>query len=77
MAKTTKKAKHPGGRPKGTTPPLTMVNFRADAAVLDAIDRLTAALDVTGLAGGGARSVAIRRALLDAAARLPKKGGAK
>ena len=38
--------------------------------VLDAIDKLTAALNAAGLAPGGAQRSAIRRALLDAAARL-------
>ena len=67
-----KKAKHAGGRPK-TGGPSTVVNFRADRAVLDAIDRLTAALDIPGVTASGARSVAIRRALVEAAARLDGK----
>jgi hypothetical protein len=46
------------------------VTFRADEAVLSALDRLTAALNVPGLAPGGARGVAIRRAILMAAAKL-------
>ena len=47
-----------------------MVNFRAAPEVLEAIDKLTAALDVPGRSPAGARSFAIRRALLEAAARL-------
>ena len=70
MAKTTKAAKRRGGRPKGATKPLSLVSFRADPEVLTAIGRLTSALDVPGLAASAARGVAIRRALLEAAARL-------
>ncbi len=66
MAKTTKRA----GRPKGKTPPLSLVTFRADEAVLEALDKLVVALNVPGLAPGGARGVAIRQAILTAAAQL-------
>ncbi|MEO9193773.1 MAG: hypothetical protein ABI445_08930 [Polyangia bacterium] len=75
MSATKTKAKNAGGRPKGESPPLGSVTFRADPAVLDAIERLTAAAtaDISGLAAGGARSFAIRRALLAAAAALNER----
>lgn len=64
------------GRPKGDSPPLTTVAFRADGEVMDAIELLTeAVLDVRGIAPGGARALAIRRALLAQAALL--SGGRK
>ena len=66
----TKTTKQKTGRPKGDAPPLQLVTFRADPAVLAALDKLAAAIPVDGYVASGARSVAIRRALLDAAARL-------
>ena len=52
----------------------SLVAFRADAEVLTAILKLTAAVkaEVRGLAGGNARAVALRRAILESAERLPK-----
>jgi hypothetical protein len=76
VAKQKAKAKHPGGRPKVAEPTLQMVNFRADRTVLDAIDRLAEAETADGaVLAAGARSIAIRRAILAAAARLDGKGG--
>ena len=56
------------GRPKG--PDTTAITFRADASVLEAIEKLTLALsDGKGMAPGSVRAIAIRRAILNAAAR--------
>ena len=49
-----------------------LVAFRADAEVVEAIDKLTAATDTRGINPGAARAGAIRRTLLDAAKRLEK-----
>lgn len=66
-----KRKKHPGGRPKGKTKPFTLVVFSADENVIAAINRLTAVvLSMSGIAPGFARPIAIRRALLEAAARI-------
>ena len=66
VAKTVK----PVGRPKRKGPPLVMVNFKADPATVAAIDLLTDMLP--GVVGGG-RSLAIRAALVEAAARITSK----
>ena len=58
------------GRPKGITPQLGIISFRADEETRAAIDKLTAALALPGVVGGVARGVAIRRALIDAARRI-------
>lgn len=67
MTKT--KPKNLGGRPKGLTPPLATVSFRADEETKKAIEKLTAALNLPGVVGGVARGVAIRQALIEAARR--------
>lgn len=53
---------------------MRMFNVRIDDAVEEAIDRLAAALGPEIPAGQG-RSVAVRRAILDAAKRLAARGG--
>lgn len=64
-----KTAPKKAGRPKG--PPTAAVTFRATAPVLEAIEKLTQAMpDVESMAPGSARAVAIRRAILTAAAVL-------
>ena len=79
MAKKYTKARHAGGRPKGLIPPLAVISFRADDETRKAIDKLTEAAMETlpGVVGGGARGIAIRQALLEAAAQLAgkRKGG--
>jgi hypothetical protein len=60
-------AKNVGGRPKSSRATIKMVNFRADQPTIEAIDKLEAA--VAG-AVAGARSMAIRTAILEAAERL-------
>lgn len=55
------------GRPKGKRPPLGTITIRVDRATLNAIKKLEAACEPGALAP---RSVAIRKALIEAAARL-------
>lgn len=58
-------------KPPAKNEPLRVVNFRADSETLRAIDALEAAAKGNGLIHS--RGVAIRRALIEAAARLENK----
>ena len=60
-------------KPKKLAGPKPLVAFRADQAVLDAIDRLVAAANVPAASAGAARAIAIRQAILAQAARLDGK----
>jgi hypothetical protein len=67
--------KHAGRRRPVTDKSLKMINFRADRTILDAIELLTLDAVATGvMAGGGAQSTAIRRAILEAVARRRDAG---
>lgn len=65
-----------GGRPKGETPPLKTIGFRATEEVAAAIDRLTAAIRETSpeIPPNQAMAAAIRRGLLFAAAHVHEQG---
>lgn len=68
------KAKRPIGRPKGTrtAPETTVVNFRADAMIQAALAKIAQALLAAfpGMSPGNARAIAIRQAILTAAAKV-------
>lgn len=56
-----------GGRPKGARPPLRAIAVRVDDATLEALEKLKAACPPGTI---HPQSMAIRRALLEAAQRL-------
>ena len=69
-----KPAKNPVGRPPSGRPPTVQITFRADIEVCAALDLLVTKLEQqlgAGSLGNGAKSQAIRRAVLEAAARVP------
>jgi hypothetical protein len=74
MRKSAKKTKNLGGRPRTIGPGLVLLTFKADPATLEALAKITAALaaepGVVGMTMNGGRSTAIRRSILETAARL-------
>ena len=64
------KKKRGRGRPRKTIETVAM-NFRADPETVEAIDKIVASLPIW-MGKGGGRSAAIRKAVLQVAARLPK-----
>ena len=74
MTNTISNATRKAGRPpKGERrEPLAILTFRADPATVRALGRLEAALGAGFING---RSVAIRRAILEAAARIGRREG--